>query len=65
MGEQQTEDLRWVLRDLAAQNRVHDHLLVKDTYICGWRCQVDGCRFFKPAEDFDAARWVGGGSRGV
>ncbi|MFD8771438.1 hypothetical protein [Streptomyces sp. NPDC059916] len=56
MSDQQREDLEWVLADLAAQRRPHDHLLIKDPYQLGWRCQVQGCRVLKPAQDFDDLR---------
>ena len=31
----------------------HQHLLVKDPMRLGWKCEIAGCRFFKPAEEFD------------
>lgn len=31
----------------------HQHLLAKDPMRLGWRCEVAGCRFFKPAAEFD------------
>lgn len=31
----------------------HQHLLVKDPRRLGWMCEAAGCRFFKPAEEFD------------
>lgn len=31
----------------------HHHLLVKDPRYLGWKCEVAGCQFFKPAEEFD------------
>ncbi|MGW0577752.1 hypothetical protein ACWD25_17660 [Streptomyces sp. NPDC002920] len=34
----------------------HNHLLVKDPFRLGWHCEVAGCRFFKPAEEFDRVR---------
>ena len=51
----------------------HQHVLVKDPLRLGWRCDVPGCRHFKPAGEFDGIRilpglewideaWVGGGS---
>lgn len=56
MVDRQRDALRWVLDDLAAQDRRHDHLLIKDPYQLGWRCDVRGCRFFKPAHEFDVMR---------
>ena len=42
---------------LAARMRLqHHHVLAKDPLWLGWRCQVDGCRFFKPAGEFDGVR---------
>ncbi|MCZ4510415.1 hypothetical protein O3Q52_19925 [Streptomyces sp. ActVer] len=34
----------------------HDHLLAQDPLPLGWRCQVQGCGFFKPAGEFDGLR---------
>lgn len=31
----------------------HQHILVKDPERLGWKCEVEGCGFFKPAEEFD------------
>lgn len=46
----------------------HQHLLAKDPTRLGWKCEVSGCGFFKPAEEFDGLAVqddrVGGGSRG-
>lgn len=43
----------------------HQHLLVKDPMRLGWKCEVAGCGFFKPAEEFDGiAVTEGGGSHG-
>jgi hypothetical protein len=42
----------------------HQHLLVKDPMRLGWKCEVAGCGFFKPAGEFDGMRVVGGGSHG-
>lgn len=38
----------------------HQHLLVKDLMRLGWKCEVSGCRYFKPAEEFDAMRILPG-----
>jgi hypothetical protein len=38
----------------------HQHLLVKDPRRLGWKCEVPGCGFFKPAEEFDGIRLVPG-----
>ncbi|MET4670820.1 hypothetical protein [Streptomyces sp. PvR018] len=41
----------------------HHHVLVKHPTRFGWSCRLEGCGFFKPAEEFDGLRLVGGGSR--
>lgn len=53
MSGHQRDALPWVLDDIAAQGKPHDHLLLRDPYQLGWRCQVEGCRFFMPPEEFD------------
>lgn len=40
----------------AGRRHDHDHLLMKDSRRLGWRCQVEGCGFFKPAQEFDGMR---------
>ena len=40
----------------------HQHVLAKDPMRLGWRCRLLECGFFKPAEEFDGMRVVGGGS---
>lgn len=42
----------------------HQHLLVKDPRHLGWMCEVAGCRFFKPAEEFDGIVVLGGPREG-
>lgn len=39
---------------MSSQELAHDHLLMKDPRRLGWRCQAEGCGFFKPAHEFDA-----------
>ncbi|MFD8839845.1 hypothetical protein [Streptomyces griseofuscus] len=34
----------------------HQHVLAKDPLRLGWQCLAQGCRFFKPAGEFDGMR---------
>lgn len=46
----------YMMSAVATLQPKHDHLLVKDQLRLGWRCQAQGCRFFKPAEEFEGLR---------
>ncbi|WP_145503149.1 hypothetical protein [Streptomyces sp. CFMR 7] len=47
----------------ASRTADHQHVLAKHPTRFGWVCQLEGCGLFKPAEEFDDVRLVGGGSR--
>lgn len=38
----------------------HAHVLAKDPQRLGWKCEVAGCGFFKPAGEFDGIRLAPG-----
>jgi len=73
MVDHYTDNLQYMSDGLAARQTEHDHLLTKDPRRLGWRCKVLGCRFFKPAAEFDGLGLAervddevpGGGSRGL
>lgn len=50
------DSMVYALGPLLGEWAEHQHLLVKDPMRLGWKCEVMGCRFFKPAKEFDGIR---------
>lgn len=48
-----TDSWLYLVTALAAMEPPHDHLLRIDPRRLGWRCQVEGCDFFKAACEFN------------
>lgn len=53
MADRMTDSWLYMMEALAERQHDHDRLLLKDPYRLGWSCQLTGCGFFKPAEEFD------------
>ncbi|MFG2970800.1 hypothetical protein ACGFZS_46780 [Streptomyces sp. NPDC048288] len=63
-----TDAMRYAYGPLLGREPLeHEHILAKDPMWLGWRCQLLGCGFFKPAAEFDGVavltgEGAGGGS---